>query len=159
MFRIGFGSDIHKFTDGRKLMLGGVPIESTRGLLGHSDADVVLHALCDALLGAAALGDLGTYFPATDENKDRDSSEILREVCGRIWERGFKVVNADVVILAEEPKLAPYREAMAERVSVILNVDKSCVGIKFTTCEGLGAVGRAEGICAQAVVLLEKRNA
>ena len=112
MFRVGLGSDIHRLVEGRPLILGGIPIQHPKGLLGHSDADVVLHALTDALLGAAGLGDLGQYFPESPENKDRSSSEILREVCVMVWERGFKVINADLVVMAEEPKIQPYKEAM-----------------------------------------------
>lgn len=156
MFRIGLGFDIHKFAEGRPLYLGGILLDAPRGLLGHSDADVVLHALSDALLGAAALGDLGQHFPENETNKDRPSSEILREVCAKIWDRGYKLINADIVIMAEEPRLAPYREAMVEKISAILNVNQNCIGVKATTCEGLGAVGRAEGIAANAIVLLEK---
>ena len=156
MFRVGLGSDIHRLVEGRPLILGGIPIQHPKGLLGHSDADVVLHALTDALLGAAGLGDLGQYFPESPENKDRSSSEILREVCVMVWERGFKVINADLVVMAEEPKIQPYKEAMVEKISGLLNIDKNYVGVKATTCEGLGAIGRGEGIFSQAVILLEK---
>lgn len=140
-------------------MLGGVEIPHTHGLEGHSDADVVLHALSDALLGAAALGDLGKYFPGDDKNKNRNSIEILKEVCTLVWEKGYKVVNTDIVIMAEAPKLAGYRAMMQEKISEALNVTRQQVGIKATTCEGLGAIGRSEGIYAQAVVLIEKRDA
>lgn len=140
-------------------MLGGVEIPHTHGLEGHSDADVVLHALSDALLGAAALGDLGKYFPGDDKNKNRNSIEILKEVCALVWEKGYKVVNTDIVIMAEAPKLAGYRAMMQEKISEALNVTRQQVGIKATTCEGLGAIGRSEGIYAQAVVLIEKRDA
>lgn len=159
MLRIGLGSDIHRFEKGRKLVLGGVEIPHTHGLEGHSDADVVLHALSDALLGAAALGDLGKYFPGDDKNKNRNSIEILKEVCALVWEKGYKVVNTDIVIMAEAPKLAGYRAMMQEKISEALNVTRQQVGIKATTCEGLGAIGRSEGIYAQAVVLIEKRDA
>jgi 2-C-methyl-D-erythritol 2,4-cyclodiphosphate synthase len=142
VFRIGLGIDIHRF----------------EGLLGHSDADCVLHALCDGLLGACALGDLGQHFPSNEENKDRSSVDILKEVCLKVWNKGFKVVNVDVVIMTEEPKLSPHRESMVSVIAPILNIEKNCVGIKATTCEGLGAVGRKEGLMAQAVVLLEKKN-
>jgi 2-C-methyl-D-erythritol 2,4-cyclodiphosphate synthase len=158
VFRVGLGSDIHKFEEGRKLILGGVEIPHERGLAGHSDADVVLHAIGDALLGAAAMGDLGEFFPENEENKNRASTEILHEICRKIWDRGYKVINTDVVVMAEEPKLAPYREAMASAVAAILNVERNCVGIKATTCEGMGAVGQGLGIFAQAVVLVEKRK-
>jgi 2-C-methyl-D-erythritol 2,4-cyclodiphosphate synthase len=158
VFRIGLGIDIHRFEAGRKLILGGVEIPHDQGLLGHSDADCVLHALCDGLLGACALGDLGQHFPSNPENKDRSSVEILKEVCQKVWAKGFKIVNVDVVIMTEEPKISPFRQAICELVAAILNVEKNCVGIKATTCEGLGAVGRKEGLMAQAVVLLEKKK-
>ncbi len=158
MYRIGLGSDIHPFKAGRKLVLGGVEIEYEKGLLGHSDADVVLHALCDALLGASSLGDLGEHFPADESNKDRPSTEILAEVCRKIWDRGLSVVNADIVIMAEEPKLDGHRDAMREIIATILNVDKFRIGVKATTCDKLGAIGRNEGIFAQAVVLLQKTH-
>jgi 2-C-methyl-D-erythritol 2,4-cyclodiphosphate synthase len=158
VFRIGLGTDIHRFEAGRKLVLGGVEIPHDRGLLGHSDADCVLHALTDALLGACALGDLGQHFPSNPENKDRPSHEILREVCHKVWNKGFTVVNVDIVIMSEEPKLSPQREQMMESIAAILNVEKNCVGIKATTCEGLGTVGRKEGLMAQAVVLLREKK-
>jgi 2-C-methyl-D-erythritol 2,4-cyclodiphosphate synthase len=158
VFRVGFGTDIHKFEKGRKLVLGGVEIPHGRGLEGHSDADVVLHALSDALLGAAALGDLGQYFPGDEKNKNRPSTEILREVCQMVWAKGFKVVNADIAVMAEEPKLSAHRMAMREKIAAIMNVELPCIGLKATTCEGLGSIGRAEGILAQAVVLLQVRE-
>lgn len=158
MLRIGLGSDIHKFEAGRKLVLGGIEIPHTHGLLGHSDADVVLHALSDAILGAAALGDLGRHFPGDEKNKNRPSSEILKEVCKMIWDKGYEVVNADIVIMAEAPKIAGHRTKMREKIAEIMNVTKYDVGVKATTCEGLGAIGRSEGIYAQAVVLLKKRE-
>ncbi|MBK9294481.1 MAG: 2-C-methyl-D-erythritol 2,4-cyclodiphosphate synthase [Oligoflexia bacterium] len=158
MFRIGLGSDIHKFEKGRKLVLGGVEIPHTHGLMGHSDADVVLHALADALLGALALGDLGKYFPGDEKNKNRNSLEILKEVCTMVWEKGYKVVNTDIVIMAEAPKIAGYRAMMCEKISEALNINRHCVGIKATTCEGLGAIGRSEGIYAQAIVLLKEKK-
>jgi 2-C-methyl-D-erythritol 2,4-cyclodiphosphate synthase len=138
--------------------LGGVEIPHHSGLGGHSDADCVLHALCDALLGAVALGDLGEHFPSDDKNKNRSSLEILGEVCQKVWARGYKVVNVDVVIMADEPKIAPHREKMCEVIAPVLNIEKTAVSIKATTCEGLGAIGRKEGIMTQAVVLLEKKN-
>lgn len=158
MFRIGLGSDIHRFEAGRKLVLGGVEIPHSKGLEGHSDADVVLHALSDALLGALALGDLGKYFPGDEKNKNRPSTEILREVCHMIWNKGYAVVNADIVIMAEAPKLSGYRTKMRHIIAEILNVTRWDVGVKATTCEGLGAIGREEGIYAQAVVMLRKRE-
>ena len=156
MYRIGLGSDIHPFKDGDKIYLGGLEIEHSKALEGHSDADVVLHALADALLGASGLDDIGSYFPANEINRGRSSSEILVEVCHMIWDRGYTVVNTDIVIMAEETKIAPHREAMREAIARLLNVDKHQVGIKATTCEKLGSIGRSEGIFAQAVVLLKK---
>lgn len=158
MFRIGLGVDVHRFEKGRKLVLGGVEIPHHSGLQGHSDADCVLHAIGDALLGAAALGDLGQHFPEDEKNKNRPSSEILTEICHKIWTKGYKVLNVDVVIMAEEPKISPYREIIADHVGPLMNLEKGCIGIKATTCEGLGAFGRKEGIMVQAVVLLEKKN-
>lgn len=158
MFRIGLGTDIHPFEQGRKLFLGGIEIPHHHGLAGHSDADVVLHAIADALLGALALGDLGDHFPGTPENKDRPSSEILAEVCRLIWSKHYSVSNLDVVIMAEEPKINPYRERIREEVAGILNVKKSAVSVKATTCEKLGAIGRGQGIMAQAVTMLQKKE-
>jgi 2-C-methyl-D-erythritol 2,4-cyclodiphosphate synthase len=158
VYRIGLGIDIHRFEAGRKLVLGGIEIPHDRGLAGHSDADCVLHALCDGLLGACALGDIGQHFPPNEENKDRSSIEILKVVCQMVWARGFKIVNVDLVMMAEEPKLSPFRDSMAELLAPILNIERSCVGIKATTCEGLGSIGRKEGLMAQAVVLLEKKK-
>lgn len=156
MYRVGLGSDIHPFESGRKLFLGGVQIESNQGLKGHSDADVVLHAIGDALLGALALGDLGEYFPGDAKNKDRDSKEILREITALIWSKGYTVNNLDVVIMAEVPKISPHKDQMREVIAGILNIEKTAVGIKATTSEKLGSIGRSEGIFAQAVVMLVK---
>jgi 2-C-methyl-D-erythritol 2,4-cyclodiphosphate synthase len=155
--RIGFGYDVHAFAPGRRLVLGGVEIPREFGLLGHSDADVLLHALGDALLGAAALGDLGDLFPPTESRwKDADSLELLRQIVGHVHAGGWLVVNVDVAVLAEAPKLAPYRPAMRERIAAVLEVGVDRVGIKATTNEGLGFVGRGEGIAAMATVLLER---
>jgi 2-C-methyl-D-erythritol 2,4-cyclodiphosphate synthase len=158
VYRIGLGTDIHPFEAGRKLVLGGIEIPYTAGLAGHSDADCVLHALCDGLLGASSLGDLGHHFPANDENKDRSSSDILREVCSKVWALGYGVVNTDIVIMCEAPKLSPYREAMCANIAALINVEVHCVSVKATTCDGLGSIGRKEGIAAQAIVLLEKKK-
>jgi 2-C-methyl-D-erythritol 2,4-cyclodiphosphate synthase len=158
VYRIGLGTDVHPFESGRKLILGGIEIPHDKGLAGHSDADCVLHALSDALLGAASLGDLGRHFPATQENKDRPSSDILHEVCLKIWAMGYHIVNTDIVIMCEEPSLSSYREAMCLNIATIINVDEHCVSVKATTCDGLGTIGRKEGIAAQAVVLLEKKK-
>jgi 2-C-methyl-D-erythritol 2,4-cyclodiphosphate synthase len=157
VFRIGLGTDIHPFEKGRKLMLGGVEIPHDKGMSGHSDGDCVLHAIGDALLGAAALGDLGEHFPPNEENKNRPSSEILNEICLKVWAKGFRILNVDVVIMTEEPRISSHREKMQEHIAPLLNIDKSAVGIKATTCDGLGAIGRKEGVMTQAVVLLEKK--
>ncbi|MCC6278438.1 MAG: 2-C-methyl-D-erythritol 2,4-cyclodiphosphate synthase [Oligoflexia bacterium] len=158
MFRIGLGSDIHPFKKGRDLVLGGVVIPHDKGLDGHSDADALLHALSDALLGACALGDLGKYFPGDKKNKNRSSLEILAEVAQLVWEKGFSIVNADMVVMAEEPKIMRYTSEMVQNIGRVLNVPAQNIGIKATTCEGLGAIGRAEGIFCQAVVLLRERG-
>ncbi len=148
-YRAGLGYDIHRFADGRPLMLGGVRVDYARGLAGHSDADVVVHAVCDALLGAAGLGDIGEHFPNTDPAyKDADSMKLLREVMDRIAERGFRVENVDVVIQAEEPNIRRYKPAMREVIARPLGVAPADVNIKATTQEGLGSLGRKEGIAA-----------
>ena len=153
--RIGFGYDIHRLTEGRPLVLGGVPIPSPRGLDGHSDADVLLHALCDALLGAAGLPDIGHLFPNTDPAyKDADSLSLLREVVRRLSELGYGVGNVDLTLLAEAPKIAPFIPQMRAAIADCLLVRPSQVGIKATTNEGLGALGRGEGMAAHAVALI-----
>lgn len=155
-FRIGHGVDIHRLIPGRTLILGGVEIPWDKGLLGHSDADVVCHALSNALLGAIGEGDIGRHFPDSDPRyKGASSIELLRCVMERVKACGFRVSNADVTILAERPKLAPYREAIQQRLAAVLAVDLSAVNIKATTGEKLGFVGREEGMMAEAVVLLE----
>lgn len=155
--RIGQGYDVHKLVCDRDLFLCGVKIPHTLGLLGHSDADVALHALCDALLGAAALGDIGKHFPDSDpEYKGIDSMILLKNVVGKIKSEGYSVVNADVTIVAQKPKLLPYIEKMRENVALALGVDKDAVNIKATTTEKLGFCGREEGISSMAVVLIGK---
>lgn len=155
--RIGLGYDVHAFAQGRRLVLGGVEIPAERGLLGHSDADVLLHALGDALLGAAALGDLGDLFPPSDEQwRDADSLELLRQIVSRVHAEGFTVVNCDLVVIAEAPKIAPHRELMRGRIAGALGMDLGRVGLKATTNERLGFVGREEGIAAIASVLLAR---
>lgn len=155
--RVGLGYDVHAFAVGRRLVLGGVEIPSERGLLGHSDADVVLHALGDALLGAAALRDLGDLFPPSDAAwRDADSFELLRTIVGKVHEVGFEVVNCDLVVIAEAPKIAPHRERMRGRIALALGVETARVGLKATTNERLGFVGREEGIAAMATVLLSR---
>jgi 2-C-methyl-D-erythritol 2,4-cyclodiphosphate synthase len=155
-FRIGIGYDIHPLVEGRPLFLGGVRVDHDRGLAGHSDADALIHALCDALLGALNLGDLGAHFPETAEWKDVASTKILALVGGMVAERGYRLVNADCIVNAEEPKLAPYRDAMAKAISAALGVDARDISVKATRGEGLGPVGERRAIAAEAVVLLEK---
>ena len=159
MLRIGIGYDVHAFGEGDHVMLGGVRIPHHRGLLAHSDGDVLLHALCDALLGALALGDIGKHFPPGDPQwKDVDSRMLLRAVQALVQERGWRVNNLDVVVVCERPKLAPHIDAMRERIAEDLRVEVDDVGIKATTSEKLGFTGREEGIAAQAVVTLIRRT-
>jgi 2-C-methyl-D-erythritol 2,4-cyclodiphosphate synthase len=154
--RIGQGYDAHRFAEGRRLVLGGVVIEYDRGLAAHSDGDVVLHALCDALLGAAALGDIGQHFPdRSEEYRDIDSRILLRRVIALLVEVGYRVGNADLTIVAQAPRLAPYIEPMRERIAADLKIDTAQVSVKATTTEGMGFTGRGEGIAAYAVVLVE----
>ncbi len=154
--RIGQGIDIHAFADGRLLVLGGVEIPHARGLAGHSDADALLHAIIDALLGAAALGDIGSMFPSSDPLwADADSRDLLRRAYERVLVTGHPLMSLDATIVAEEPKLAPYMSAMREAIAVTLGVDVALVSVKATTSDGLGFTGRGEGIAALAVVLLE----
>ncbi len=154
--RIGQGIDVHAFQDGGTLILGGVTIPYARSLEAHSDGDVVLHALCDALLGAAGLGDIGRHFPADDAAyKNIDSRVLLRKTVALLSERQLSIANADITIVAEAPKLAPFVEAMCIHISADLQVDTSRVNVKATTTEHLGFAGREEGIAAFAVVLLE----
>lgn len=153
--RIGQGYDVHAFAEGRDLYLCGEKVEHEKGLLGHSDADVALHALCDALLGAAALGDIGKHFPDSDPKyKGISSVLLLCEVCKKVREKGFSIENADITIVAQKPKLAPYIEAMRKNVAKAMEVDSDRVNVKATTTEKLGFEGRCEGISSMAVVLL-----
>ncbi len=155
--RIGHGYDVHRLTEGRELILGGVSVPYEKGLLGHSDADVLTHAVMDALLGAAALGDIGGLFPDTDAAYAGISSLVLLErVAEKLREAGYAVVNIDATVLAQAPKLAPYRERMRERLARALGLDVSRVSVKATTEEGLGFTGEGLGIAAHAVALLEK---
>lgn len=157
MTRTGIGYDIHRFVAGRKLILGGVDIPSPEGLDGHSDADVLCHALADALLGAVADGDIGQHFPNTDPRwKNADSVELLRQVVRRVKAKGFRVVNVDAAIQAEKPKVMPYAQRMRERLAPALEVGVEDVSIKATTMEGLGAIGRGEGIAVMAVATIER---
>ena len=156
-FRVGTGYDVHKLVPDRKLILCGVEVPYELGLLGHSDADVALHALSDALLGAAALGDIGKHFPDTDERfKGADSAKLLEHVVLLVQEKGWQVNNVDVTIIAQRPKLASYIPAMRTRVAQVLKIDKDCVNVKATTTEKLGFTGRGEGIAAEAVASLVK---
>lgn len=154
--RIGLGYDVHAFAEGRRLVLGGVEIEHERGLLGHSDADVLAHALADAIVGALREGDIGRLFPDDDPAfRDADSIELLRAVARLAHARGFVVADADCVLVLQRPRIADYRERMRERLADALGVDIECVGVKATTTERLGFEGREEGVSAMAVVLLE----
>ena len=153
--RIGHGYDVHKFAKDRKLILGGVEIPFELGLLGHSDADVLLHAISDALLGAAALGDIGLLFTDTDpQYEGADSIQLLREVCRKVRGAGFEIENVDATVLAQQPKLRPYIDDMRAMISAALGLDMDCVSVKATTEEGLGFTGRKEGIAAHAVCML-----
>lgn len=157
MIRIGHGYDVHRFAEDRKLVLGGVHIESPLGLLGHSDADVLLHAICDALLGAAALGDIGKHFPDTDEKyRGIDSLLLLRETVGLLTGLGYRIGNIDSTVLAQKPKLAPHIGAMRENIASACGIPVDAVSVKATTEEGLGFTGAMQGIAAHAVVLIEK---
>lgn len=158
MIRIGHGYDVHRLTEGRKLILGGVEIPNNNiGLLGHSDADVLLHAISDSLLGAAALGDIGKHFPDTDEKyKNADSLILLKEVNLLLKNEGYSVVNIDATVLAQSPKLAPHIMKMRENIANALEISAEFVSVKATTEEGLGFTGQKEGIAAHAVVLIEK---
>ena len=154
-YRIGIGYDIHRLVEDRKLVLAGVAIPFTKGLLGHSDADVLAHAVCDALLGAAALGDIGTHFPDTDPRWQGASSlDFLRHAVKLIGEKGYRIANLDATVMAEQPKLKPYIQAMREQLAEVLEVDVDSVSVKAKTSEGLDAIGRGEAMAAQAVVLI-----
>ncbi len=154
--RIGHGYDVHKFAENRKLILGGVEIPYEYGLLGHSDADVLLHAISDALLGAAALGDIGKHFPDTDERyKGADSILLLKEVCNILLKNNFNIVNIDSTVIAQKPKLAVHIDQMRQNIADACGLDISCVSVKATTEEKLGFTGRLEGISAHAVCLIE----
>lgn len=157
MIRIGHGFDVHQLVEGRKCIIGGVDIPHEKGLKGHSDADVLLHAVCDALLGAAALGDIGKHFPDTDPRfKGIDSRDLLRHVAALIKEKGYRVVNVDATVIAEAPRLAKHIVAMCANIASDLDVDTDCVNVKATTSERLGFTGRGEGIAAEAVCLIER---
>jgi len=157
--RIGIGYDIHRLVEGRKLVLGGVEIPHAKGLLGHSDADVLLHAVCDAMLGAAGLGDIGGRFPDTDPSyKDASSAGLLEKVNDLIARQGYSVNNVDVVVIAEEPKISRFTDDMRGKISGILRIETSRVNVKATTNEGVGPIGRKEAIASYAVITLEERR-
>jgi 2-C-methyl-D-erythritol 2,4-cyclodiphosphate synthase len=159
VIRIGQGFDVHRFAPGRKLILGGVELEHAPGLEGHSDADVLTHAICDALLGAAALGDIGAHFPDTDPAyKDADSLELLARVVALVGEHGWRIGNIDATIIAQAPRMAPHVERMRQRLAGAAGVPPECIGVKATTTEKLGFTGRGEGIAAQAVALLIRQS-
>jgi 2-C-methyl-D-erythritol 2,4-cyclodiphosphate synthase len=157
--RSGIGYDSHRFADGRPLILGGIEIEEAeRGLAGHSDADALTHAVIDALLGAAGLGDIGQHFPDTDERyRDANSLELLDEVRGALLERGFAVANVDATVLCESPRLGPHRERMRETLAKALGIEGARVNVKFGTNEGMGWIGRGEGVAVMAVATLDRR--
>ena len=157
--RIGIGHDTHRLGPGSFLRLGGVDLPHDRSLIGHSDADVLLHALIDALLGAAALGDIGQIFPNTDaKNADRDSLEMLKSVVDRVHQAGYLIVNVDCILFAERPKISPFELEIRRSIATVLSVLPQAVGIKAKTGEGVGPIGREEAISAQAVALLEKKS-
>lgn len=159
MFRIGQGFDVHQLTEGRPLIIGGIAIPYEKGLLGHSDADVLLHTVADACLGAIGAGDIGKHFPDTDPDfKDADSAKLLEHVWKLVKEKGYELVNADCTIIAQKPKMAPYIGQMQERIAGLLEADPEQVNVKATTTEKLGFAGRGEGIASQAVVLLKKTS-
>lgn len=155
--RIGHGYDVHRFADDRKMFIGGIEIPCEKGLLGHSDADVLLHAICDALLGAAALGDIGKHFPDSDNAyKNIDSKLLLKRTAELVLEKGYRVGNIDCTVVAQKPKLAPYIADMKGCIAELCGVDNDCVNVKATTEERLGFTGREEGIAAHAVCIIEK---
>ena len=155
--RFGIGYDVHRLVEGRKLIIGGIDIPYEKGLLGHSDADVLLHAIKDAMLGAVALGDIGKHFPDTDERyKGASSIKLLIEVNNKLKEKGYKVNNIDSIIIAQKPKMAPHIEQMRSNISKALNIDLDYINVKATTTERLGFTGKGEGIAAQAVVSVDK---
>lgn len=157
--RIGIGYDIHRLVEGRRLFLGGLEIPYVKGLLGYSDGDVLLHAVADAMLGALSLGDIGRHFPDTDpNNKGVSSRDILKRVASMVSEKGFAVHNVDTVIIAEEPKVYPFREQICDYLAEELGVARKMINIKATTNEGVGSIGRGEAIAAYAVVTVEERR-
>ena len=155
--RIGYGYDVHRLVPGRKLILGGVLIPHPQGLSGHSDADVLTHAVCDALLGAAGEGDIGLHFPDSDpQYKDIDSLKLLARTCERIRRKGYEIANIDATVIAEAPRIQPYRDRMIRNLADAAGVDPDCLNVKGTTVEGLGSIGKAEGIAAMCVALIQQ---
>jgi 2-C-methyl-D-erythritol 2,4-cyclodiphosphate synthase len=158
MFRIGQGFDVHQLTEDRPLIIGGITIPYEKGLLGHSDADVLLHTIADACLGAIGEGDIGRHFPDTDPTfKDADSAKLMEHVWQLVEEKGYELVNADCTIIAQKPKMAPYIQQMKERIAELLNAAPEQINVKATTTEKLGFTGRGEGIASQVVVLLQRK--
>ena len=158
-YRIGTGIDFHQLVEGRALWIGGVEIPHYKGALGHSDADVLLHAICDALLGALALGDIGIHFPNTDPDfKDIDSKKLLAHTLVLVQQQGYEVVNVDSTLCLEKPKISPHLDAMRDAIASVLQIDRGAVSIKATTTEKMGFAGREEGLMAQATALLKKRD-
>lgn len=158
-FRVGFGIDFHQFAEGRDLWLGGIKIPHTKGAIGHSDADVLLHAICDALLGALALGDIGFHFPNTDDAfKNIDSKILLKKSFDLIKQKGYTIINIDSTVCLEQPKIKPYVNSMQQIIAEILNITVEDISIKATTTETMGFAGREEGLMAYATVLLQKNN-
>lgn len=159
MLRIGHGYDVHRLTDGRKLIIGGVLIPFEKGLLGHSDADVLLHAVSDSLLGAAALGDIGVLFPDNDEKYEgANSLYLLSVVVDKLKEKGYYIINIDCTVIAQKPKLRPYIEQMRQNISSVCCINEDCINIKATTEEGLGFTGVGDGMSAHAVCIIDKFN-
>ena len=157
-FRIGNGYDVHVLATGYRLVLGGVEIPNPKGCVAHSDGDVILHALCDAMLGAVALGDIGHHFPDTDpQYSNIDSSILLERVAALVAAEGYRLANVDITLLLQKPKIAPYIQQMREKIASVLKVGKDCISVKATTTEKLGFVGREEGVASYATVLLEKQ--
>lgn len=155
--RVGLGYDVHPFEDGKPLVLGGIVFEGVSGLAGHSDGDALTHAIIDALLGAAALGDIGTHFPSDDARfKGGDSIELLKRVCRLVAAKGCRIANVDTIVIAEKPRMAPRVAEMQSRLAFAMGLDLTQVSVKATTTDGLGAIGRGEGIGAQAVALIEE---
>lgn len=153
--KIGSGVDVHQLVKGRDLIIGGVKIDHEKGLKGHSDADVLIHSVCDAILGAVGLGDIGEHFPDTDPRYKGISSCLLLEKCGdMLMEKGYEIVNMDCILFAQEPKLSPYKRQMAKNIAKVLDLDPDLVNIKATTTEELGFVGKGEGIAAQTILLI-----